>query len=194
MHIEPPTIGPKRFDVLACTRGFGRMQNGDRLLPACVQSELLILEASPPHIEILCSNSDSVLIPRARDSSLVDVACVRELIQRVGRLLSQLCSVPSSSRPPTFAAEPLHIAAAALQSRVKLGVSSSANHPLSLPSESGGALPSHNVIRNEHVVLILTEAHSESSFCRSLQFGPKSARISAASFSPSICKRLQHLT
>jgi len=26
-----PTIGPKRFDVLACTQHLVRMQNGDRL-------------------------------------------------------------------------------------------------------------------------------------------------------------------
>jgi hypothetical protein len=28
---QAPTIGPKRFDVLVCTRGLVRMQNGDRL-------------------------------------------------------------------------------------------------------------------------------------------------------------------
>jgi hypothetical protein len=179
------------------------MQNGDRLLPACGQSELLVLEASPPHIEILCSNSDSVLIPRAAILRLLTSLVVRKADSAYWSFIISTGSVPSSSRPPTLAAEPLQIAAAALQSRVQLGVSSSANHPTIVAICKRGALPSHNVIRNEHVLLILTEAHSEILFLSFVAIRPQIRAnfrrelfaiesVSASSISPDLSvERLQ---
>src|SRR5436853_3495761 len=73
----------------------------DRLLPACTQPELLYSKRSPPHIGLLCSHSDPILVPRARDSSLVDVACVKTLIQRAGRYHLNPQRAKFLSPPPT---------------------------------------------------------------------------------------------
>jgi len=130
---QAPTIGPKRFDVLVCTPRFGRMQNGGPPAPSLHSTRTPVLERSPPHIELLCSHSDPILIPEPAISSLVDVACVRTLIQRAGRYHLNPQRAKFLSPPPT-SRQSLQLRSLRLRFS-REAVSSSANHTLPLPFE-----------------------------------------------------------
>jgi len=134
--------------------------------PACTQSELLVLEQSPPHIELLLPESASqctdaggyTILPTNNSTFFVIIVCVSRLNQRAARSSPLICGVPSSRLPPNFATERLEITAAALRSRVTHGPllfdrTTQYHSPLRYR-----ATPSHKIIENKHVLSYLKRA------------------------------------